>query len=101
MNWINRSEKVFAEPAPNDEKHPRVRQTEAKEYGPGSYETAVQRGINTSTQWTKKVGDACPYAVLPPRIDRPEVVASVSLQVVPPKKNSYLYQRGLGGTNFT
>ena len=47
MNWINKSEKVFGEPAPNDDKHPRVGQ-QAKEYSVGTYEAAVKRGIYTS-----------------------------------------------------
>ena len=115
MNWINRSEKVFGEATPNDEKHPRAGQTEAKEYGPNTYETAMQRGIYTSTDWTKAVGYACPYAVLPPAINRPLVVAQivllvrvpgslekvgVSLQVGPPKRTSYHYQQDLEGNQY-
>ena len=72
-------------------------------------------GIYTSTQWTKAVGYACPYAVLPPPNDRPQVVAQivllvrvpgslekvgVSLQVAEPPKKSYLYQRDLEGNQY-
>ena len=75
MNWINRSEKVFGEPAPNDDKHPRAGK-QAKEYSAGTYEASVQRGIYTSMQWSKALSYASPYARLPA-----QVVAQIVLLV--------------------
>ena len=64
MNWLNRSEKVFGEPGPNDKQHPRAGQ-QAKDYAEGSYETAIQRGIYTTMQWPKGLAYAAsPYARL-------------------------------------
>ena len=63
-NSLNKSEKVFGDPAPNDVKNPRAGQA-AKAYGEGTYETMVQRGIYTTPAWLKALKFAPPYAVLP------------------------------------
>ena len=108
MNWINRSEKVFGEPGPNDKQHPRAGQ-QAKDYAEGSYETAIQRGIYTTMQWPKGLSYAAsPYARLPAAQVVAQIVllvrvpgslekVGVSVQVAQAGKKSYLNQRDLEG----
>ena len=109
MNWINRSEAVFGEPAPNDKKHPGAGQ-QAREYAAGTYETAIQRGIYTTMQWTKGLAYASPYARLPTEVVAQVVLLArvpgslekvgVSVQVAPPKKSSFLVQKDLDGNDY-
>ena len=106
MNWINRSEKVFGEPASNDDKHPRAGQ-EAQDYSAGTYEAAIQRGIYTATQWSKGLSYASPYArhpvqvvahiVLLVRVPGSLEKVGVSMQVGEAGKKSFSLAKGFGG----
>ena len=108
MNWLNRSEKVFGEPGPNDKQHPRAGQ-QAKDYAEGSYETAIQRGIYTTMQWPKGLSYAAsPYARLPAAQVVAQIVllvrvpgslekVGVSAQIGEVGKKSFLWQKDLEG----
>ena len=109
MNWINKSEKVFGEPAPNDDKHPRAGQ-QAKDYAAGTYEAAIQRGIYTTMQWPKGLSYASPYARLPVKVVAHIVLlvrvpgslekVGVSVQVGEARKKSFCCQQDLEGKEY-
>lgn len=106
LNSLNKSERVFGDPAPNDDKHPRAGQ-EAKAYGDGTYEATVQRGIYTSTSWKKALSYASPYVVLPEKDvwqkgKTPEIQAQIVLLVRTPgslEKVGIALQVGAAGKN--
>ena len=98
LNSLNKSEKVFGDPAPNDAEHPRAGQG-AVAYGEGTYETNAGRGIYTATQWEKALSYASPYVVIPEKGasgepkwkkgETPEIQAQFVLLVRTPGSNRW------------